>query len=167
MLPAMYQALLGLALGLGSVSTHPTADDSVLVMAAAESETEVVPTVRVEIKLPRAVLKSKYQRLTWGESDDVELSRGDHSHTVAVTVSKRDDKGSKITVTVAYQQDGESVIAPMTFDTRAKKREIVSTDGVAIAVTVKRKTVPVESTSTERKDKLAGHDSDDPLSGLD
>lgn len=167
MLPAMFQALLGLVLGSGSVSTQPVIGDDAVAVIAAESETKVVPTVRVEIKLPRTVLKSNYQALQWGETQAVELSRGEKNHTVEVTVRKRDEAGNKLTVTVAYEQDGEPVIAPLTFDTRIKKREIVSTDGVALALTVKRKTVVVEPEHKGRTDKLDEHDSDDPLAGLD
>ncbi|MEM6996707.1 MAG: hypothetical protein AAF721_39755 [Myxococcota bacterium] len=164
MLPAIINAVLGLAFGLGSVSTITTTSDDAG-MVAAQEETQVVPTVRVEIKLARAVLKSKYQRLAWGEPDAVELTRGDKTHRVDVTVDKRDEKGSKLTVTLAYERDGVAVIAPYTFDTRAKKREIVSTDGgIAVAVTVKPRAVTVKTPG--RKDRLEGHDSDDPLAGL-
>ena len=164
MLPAIINTVLGLAFGLGSVSTLTTTSGNAG-MVAAQSETQVVPTVRVEIKLARSVLKSKYQQVAWGEPDAVELTRGDNTHRVDVTVTKRDETGSKITVTLAYELDGVAVIAPYTFDTRAKKREIVSTEGgIAVAVTVKPQAITVKTPG--REDRLEGHDSDDPLAGL-
>ena len=168
-MPALLShALVGLVLGWGPVSTDAYAPTPV-VPAAAKQEIAVVPTVRVEIKLPRAMLKSKYQRLDWDQPGAVELTRGDVTHHVDVTVKKRDGNGKKLTLTLSYEQDGEPVIAPFTFDTRAKKREIFSTDGgIALAVTVRPKQVTVESEdhSRDEEDQIEGHESDDPLDGL-
>lgn len=166
MLAPLSQALVGLALWLGPVSTDALAANP-CAAADKDEDTIVVPTVRVEIKLPGAVLKSNYQRLEWDMPDAVELERGDAKHRVDVTVAKRDDNGRKLTLTVSYEQDGRAVIAPFTFDTTAKKREILSTEGgVALAITVKPKKVAVEKTERDEDEQLDGHQSDDPLDGL-
>lgn len=166
-MPALLsQALVGLVLGWGPVSPN-TRTPTPAVPAAAKQQTTVVPTVRVEIKLPRATLKSKYQRLDWDQPGAVEITRKDVVHTVDVTVHKRDDNGRKLTLTLSYEQDGVAVIAPFTFDTRAKKREIFSTDGgIALAVTVRPQQVAIEDGTRDEEDQIEGHESDDPLDGL-
>lgn len=81
-------------------------------------------------------------------------------------VRRKNDAGTKLHVTVTYELDGQRVIEDFGYDTTANKREILRTDGVALAVTVTTKTFD-EGQPNERKDKLGPVvDPDDPLHGL-
>lgn len=140
--------------------------DSPEPQAMAESTPKVVvPMVKVEIQHQGRVLKSKAERLSWDEPGAIRLERGERVHDVTVAVS-RTEGSSKLHVTLTYELDGELVIEGFAYDTKAKKREILRTEHVALAITVSTK--PLENGQPNgREDELdLGSDSNDPLGGL-
>ena len=134
-------------------------------MADSQSAAALVPVVKVEIQHQGHVLQSKPERLSWDEPSAIRLERGDRIHDVTLAVS-RTEGSSKLHVTLTYELDGELVIEDFAYDTKAKKREILRTNGVALAITVTTK-VHEAARPTERKDKLEPQlDPTDPLAGL-
>jgi hypothetical protein len=154
---------LGLALAIPVWSTMSQAH------AAAESDSKLVATIKVEIRqADGTVLKGEPQTVDWDQDSTINVQAGEHTHAVALTVRKRDDKGTKLGVTVAYRLDGNPIIAPFDYETKAKKREIVRTDGgIALAITVTPKVVKVPPPSPPKDEHdLDLPDGDDPLAGL-
>ena len=133
--------------------------------AGSQAVAALVPVVKVEIQHQGRVLKSKPERLSWDEASAIRLERGDRVHDVTLAVSRKEGS-NKLHVTLTYELDGELVIEDFAYDTKAKKREILRTDGVALAITVTTK--PFEAgRPTEREDKLEPElDPTDPLAGL-
>ncbi|MCX4241272.1 hypothetical protein [Paraliomyxa miuraensis] len=133
--------------------------------AGSSAATMVVPVAKVEIQHQGRVIQSKPERLSWDEPGAIRLERGDRIHDVTLAVSRKEGSG-KLHVTLTYELDGELVIEGFTYDTKAKKREVLRTDGVALAITVTTK--PLEAARpTEREDKLEPElDPTDPLAGL-
>lgn len=151
----------------GAASPEPTPVPEPEATAMAEQGTDdLVPTVKVEIQHRGAVLKSKPERLDWGEASAIRLKRGDRVHDVTVQVTRKDGNAKKLHVVLTYELDGELVIDEYAYDTKAKKREVLRTDGVALALTVVPK--PFEDGGPQgRQDKLEPPiDTDDPLAGL-
>lgn len=135
--------------------------------AAAEAEVDdLVPLVKVEIQHRGAVMKSKPARLDWGEAGSIRLERGERRHDVTVAVTREDGDTKRLHVTVSYELDGELVIDEFAYDTKAKKREVLRTDGVALALTVTPTPLPDDGPQG-REDKLDPPvDETDPLGGL-
>ncbi|MCA9705933.1 MAG: hypothetical protein KDK70_08810 [Myxococcales bacterium] len=136
------------------------------VTPVADRAAPLVPMVKVEIKHRGQVLTSAPQRLDWDEAGAIRLQRGDRIHDVTLRVTRKDDQAKTLQVTLTYELDGERVIEDFAYDTKARKREVLRTDGVALAVTVTPR--PLEDDGpVGRKDKLEPPvDVDDPLAGL-
>lgn len=159
----------GLAATLAGLLIAPGwahADPSVDVAPAADEAAPVVPMVKVEIKHRGRVLQTKPRRLDWDEASAIRLERGDRVHDVTLKVSRKGDQSKKLHVTLNYEIDGELVIEDFAYDTKARKREVLRTEGVALAVTVTPHQLEDEG-STKREDKIdPAEDTDDPLAGL-
>ncbi|MEM9457532.1 MAG: hypothetical protein AAGF11_25355 [Myxococcota bacterium] len=141
------------------------AETSAQGIAMADDAAAVVPMVKVEIKHRGRVLQTKPQRLDWDEASAIRLERGDRVHDVTLTVKRQSDQSKKLHVTLSYEIDGELVIEDFGYNTRARKREVLRTEGVALAVTITPRVL--ETDSVERENKLEPPtDSDDPLAGL-
>jgi len=163
MLEIIRNALLGSILcATGVVPAHAAASEPV-----AEQQTKLVAMVKVEIKQQSGkVVKTEPRAIEWDEESNVRLESDGHVHDVSLQIRKQDDAAKKLNVTMADEFDGEPVIAPFAFDTTAKKREIIRTDGgIALAITVTPKRVKVEA--PKKRDKIEGSDSDQPLDGLE
>ena len=145
--------------GDGEAASEPVA------MAEAEAD-DLVPTVKVEIQHRGAVIKSGQERLDWGEASAIRLQRGERVHEVTVAVSRKEGDAKKLHVVLTYELDGELVIDEYAYDTKAKKREVLRTDGVALALTVVPR--PFDDGGPKgRPDKIEPPvDVDDPLAGL-
>lgn len=132
----------------------------------AEDGQMVVPMVKVEIQHKGRVLKSKPQRMDWDEAGSVRLKRGDRVHDVTVQITRDSEQSKKLKVMLTYELDGELVIEDYAYDTKARKREVLRTDGIALAVTVTPKAID-DGQPNQREDKLEGPtDPNDPLAGL-
>lgn len=158
---------LGVACLLAVGIAQPVASAS---KKAEEVETKQVALVQVELKEETGkVLKSKVQ-LDWGQDGAVELVSADHKHRVPLKVER---DGEQVSVTFEIEIDGETIIAPYTFETKAKQREVIQIEGglaVALKVTPKKVKVdapPPKETEREetRKLEIEG-DENDPLGGL-
>ncbi|MEM7152720.1 MAG: hypothetical protein AAF799_07750 [Myxococcota bacterium] len=147
----------------------PTAADAQApsdAVAMTEDGQMVVPMVKVEIQHKGRVLKSKPQRMDWDEAGSVRLERGERVHDVTVQITRKDEQSKKLKVTLTYELDGELVIEDYAYDTKPRKREVLRTDGVALAVTVTPKAID-DGSPNQREDKLEGPtDPNDPLAGL-
>ena len=133
-----------------------------------EDQAKVKPSIKVELKLEDGqVLQKAGQIGDWGQDLAVVLDAKGHSHAVSIKVSKADAKGDKLKVELSYKRDSTPVIAPFTYDTKPRKRDIIRTDGgLAIAVTVTPKKVTPKGRS--RDDSVEKpKDPDDPLDGLE
>jgi hypothetical protein len=171
--PSLGALALGLLLGLpggDAIASAPT--------PAAESTTTNKAHVKLEIKQEDGkVLRNKGDLLDWGQSGTVVIEADEHKHAVELQLTKGSD--STLTVTLAYERDGTPVVAPYTFDTKIKKREVIHIEGgAAIALTITPKAVkqgdaappPEESPEPAPKDKdkiEIGTNPNDPLGGLE
>ena len=166
---------LGFAVSLAALLVTPTGATAATTTAAApttptpmaeQGADDLVPTVKVEIQHRGAVLKSKPERLDWGEASAIRLKRGDRVHDVTVEVSRDEGNAKKLRVVLTYELDGELIIDDYAYDTRAKKREVLRTDGAALALTVIPKRFE-DGGPQGREDKVEPPiDTDDPLAGL-
>lgn len=146
-----------------SAAATTTTETSADATPVAEDGTMVVPMVKVEIQHRGQVIKSKPQRLDWEEAGSVRLERGDRVHDVTLKVVR---SGKKLAITLSYELDGELVIEDFAYDTQARKRKVLRTDGVALAITVTPQAID-DGSPNGRKDKLQGpSDPNDPLAGL-
>ncbi|MEX1362378.1 MAG: hypothetical protein AB1Z98_04585 [Nannocystaceae bacterium] len=136
---------LGLAVSLVSLlaapagataAAPPPASEPGAAPMAEEQVDDQVPTVKVEIQHRGAVLKSGTERLDWGETSAIRLERGERVHDVTVLVTRKDGNAKKMRVVLSYELDGELFIDEYAYDTRANKREVLRTEGVALALTV-------------------------------
>ncbi len=133
-----------------------------------------VAHVKVEIKQESGKVVKSNGVVDFGAAGLIEVAGDKHTHMVMVKIDRDADAASKVSITLGYDQDGESIIAPYTFDTKVKKREVIQIEGgIAIALQVTPKKVevdapPPEETPSEREEKLKiGGDNDDPLGGLE
>lgn len=157
--------LLGISIGVAVAPALAQADDE---SSSKEPAKKSMALVKVEIKLENGtVIKHRGQLLEWGEDSSVLLDGEGHSHAVLLTVNKQDKAGKKLSVKVGYNRDSSPVIAPFTYETAAKKREIIrSDDGLALAITVTPKSVAPDK-KPKREDEIEGpKDPNDPLDGL-
>jgi hypothetical protein len=133
---------------------------------AGESATRQVAQVAVEIKQETGQVAKNTAQLEWNEESAVVFEGAEHKHDVSVKLVRREGNSKKVSVTVAYKRDGQAVIAPHTFDTTVKKREVIRIEGgLAIALTVTPKTIKLEPPKKKEPDVDLG-DGNDPLSGL-
>ena len=147
--------------------------------AAAAKKTEKqdqtfkqVAQIKVEIKQESGkVIKTK-GTVDFGAQGTLALAGDDHSHSVHVKVDRTEEK-SEVSITLGYDRDGEAIIAPYSFDTKVKKREVIQIEGgiaIALQVTPKKVAVeapPPEEKPEEREEKLELEgDNNDPLGGL-
>ena len=131
-----------------------------------QADYKSVVIAKVEIKQSSGkVLRGKPRQLEWEAQSSVQLEADGHVHDVQLQVEKKDDQGRKLGVTLAYDVDGEAVIAPFEYDTTAKKREILRVDGgIALAVTLTPKKIEIEA--PEPDDDIEVPDGQNPLDGL-
>lgn len=162
-------SLLAAPAGATAAAPPPSSEPGPVPMAEEQVDDQVddqVPTVKVEIQHRGAVLKSGAERLDWGEASAIRLERGERVHDVTVLVTRKDGNSKKMRVVLSYELDGELFIDEYAYDTRANKREVLRTEGVALALTV----TPVsfdDGGPKGRKDKVQPPiDVDDPLAGL-
>lgn len=142
------------------------ADSTADAHSAADAAAPVVPMVKVEIKHRGRVLQAAPRRLDWDEAGAIRIERGDRVHDITIEVNRKGNEGKKLHVTLTYELDGERVIENFAYDTRARKREVLRTEGVALAVTITPRTLD-DGGSTGRENKLdPSEDTDDPLAGL-
>lgn len=142
-----------------------------------------VAQIKIEIKLEsgRVIKPEDNFTVEFGVDNSLEIQAEGSSHLFSVKVDKKGSKkdSKDVSVTVGYNRDGEAVIAPYTFDTKVKKREVVRVEGgLAIALTVTPKkaegdkppedeeVVPEEKQKPRDKIEIS-EDEDDPLGGLD
>lgn len=124
--------------------------------------------VKVEIKLESGdIVRNKGELVEWDEDATVVFDGAGHSHAVQVHVHKNDDKGKRLAVKMGYSRDSNPVIAPFAYETAAKKREIIHSDGgLALAITIIPKKVKPQE-KPRRDDSIEGPDDpNDPLGGI-
>jgi len=175
--------LLALGLLFGPRAEVAAADGDEDNEVQAESPREVAQ-IKIELKLDsgRVVKMDDLFTVDWGVQNQLEIEADGSNHQLSLMVERTGDKKSKkLSITVGYDRDGEAIIAPYTFDTKLKKREVVRIEGgLAIALTVTPKVLEGEGgTITEEeelppeevvppRDKIEIDDDDeDPLGGLD
>ncbi|MEM6990637.1 MAG: hypothetical protein AAF721_09075 [Myxococcota bacterium] len=158
------------ALGLTVAAPQPAAAQA----EKTDKTFKQVAHVKVEIKQESGKVVKSNGTVDWGSDGRIELAGDKHKHAVLLKIERTEDAASKVSITLGYDQDGESVIAPYTFDTKVKKREVIQIEGgiaIALQVTPKKVAVdapPPEETPSEREEKLEiGGDNDDPLGGLE
>lgn len=159
-------AVLLLALPAATAGAHEPGS-----VAAAESATKQVAQVKVEVKTEGGRVVKGDAQLDWGEHGNVELDADGHKHTVGLELARPEGDAKTLTVTLRYHVDDRLVVAPYTFDTTVKKREVLHIEGgTAIALTVTPKKVkapPPEEEKPKDKIEVGGEDDpDDPLGGL-
>jgi hypothetical protein len=155
------------ALGIGlAIGAHAT-------VHAADGETEAAQTrqlalVKIEIKQPSGkIVKNEGALVEWNENASVVIDADERKHAVSLQVKRESEKASKLEVTLAYDVDGNPIIAPYSFDTRVKKREVIHIEGgLAIALTVTPKTVRAEPPKKKREKIEDAGNANDPLDGL-
>jgi hypothetical protein len=156
---------LGLSLGLGAVHVDARAaeDDT------QEAQRKNLALVKIEIKQPSGkVVGNQGDLVEWNEPANVVIDAEERRHAVSLEVAREDERASKIKVTMGYDLDGQPVVAPYSFDTRVKKREVIRVEGgLAIAITVTPKTVKVDPPKKKREKIKGVNDPKDPLDGLD
>lgn len=142
------------------------AAQSEALQAKEQADYKTVVIAKVEIKQSSGkVLKGKPQQLDLEAEQSVQLESDGHVHDVQLQVKKKDDAGRKLGVTLAYDVDGEAIIAPFEYDTTAKKREILRVDGgLALAITLTPKKIKVEA--PEPDNDIEVPDGENPLDGL-
>lgn len=158
--------VLGIGVSLGVVHADATAAEE---NTEATPRTKQVALVKIEIKQPTGnVVKNEGDLVEWNEDAAVVIDTEDQKHAVSLKLGRESEKASKVNVTLAYDLDGQPVIAPYSFDTRVKKREVVRIEGgLAIAVTITPKTVQLEPPKKKREKIEGVKDPNDPLDGLD
>lgn len=137
--------------------------------AAEKAETRVVAGVQVEIRQEDGKVIKDAFTVDWDEDGSHTMEADGTQHDVAVRV-ERDGDSKKLNVTLAYSRGGEDIIAPYSFDTKLKKREVVRIEGgLAIALTIAPKKVSTKKEEPKRKKpKLdTSEDPNDPLAGLE
>lgn len=175
--------LLTLGLLVGPVATVTAAETTTTDDAEAEAQREVAQ-VKVEMKTPRGRVIKLDSDLTvdWGVETGIDIQADGSVHQLQLTVQRKGEKkeSKDIAITLGYNLDGEAIIAPYTFDSKVKKREVVRIEGgIAFAITITPKTIkdegggsdegdeaPPEETEPPR-DKIEIEDDDDPLGGLE
>jgi len=198
--PLLRAAILAVAIAMPSAPATGHAADRVADEIPQSAAIVEVAIVKVEVKLESGkVIKHDGVLFEWGDEGNVVLKYDDHTHDVALKVDRPDENGKKISLTVGYARDGESIIQPQTVATEAKKREVIRIEGgSAIALTVTPKKVKLDENGNpvepippdepkpkekdkpkapeqpapppeqpkEKRPKLKGPDSNDPLEGL-
>ena len=176
--------LLTLGLLVGPAATVTAAETTTTDDAEAEAQHEVA-SVKVEMKTPRGrVVKLDGDlQVDWGVETGIDIEADGSTHSLQLMVQRKGEKkkSDKISITVGYTLDGEAIIAPYTFDSKVKKREVVRIEGgAAFAITITPKTIkgegdegtdegeelPPEEVEPPR-DKIEIEDEDDPLGGLE
>ncbi len=155
---------------LGAALTPSAVDASSNAKSKDEGEkARLMALVKVEIKLENGkIVRHAGELVEWDEDATVVFDGGGHSHALSLHLHPKDDKAKKISVKMAYDRDSSPVLAPFTFDTRARKREIIQSDGgLALAITITpKKAKPQEN--KRRDDSIDGpSDPNDPLDGLE
>lgn len=172
-------ALLAFGLLVGPTAVEAAQGDD---KTEAEAEREVAQ-VKLEIKLEsgRVVKLPSDFTVDFGVQNALEVEADGSKHAFSVMVEKKgESKAKEIKVTVGYDRDGEAVIAPYSFNTKAKKREVVRIEGgLAFAVTITPKKIkgeggtateeeelPPEPTEPPREKIEIAEDENDPLGGI-
>lgn len=160
-------AALALGLPVSSVDAHEGAEPR------AESSVKQVAQVKVEVKTEAGrVIKGDLQ-LDWGAPGTVEMQGDGKKHIVGLELVRETDDSKVLKVTLRYHVDDHLVVAPYTFDTKLKKREVVHIEGgsaIALTVTPKKVKAPPPPAEEEKpRDKIDVGDADprDPLGGLE
>ena len=156
--------VLGFGLALGVQSTVVAAEEN-----PEATQTKQLAMVQIEIRQPSGkVVKNEGDLVEWNQDANVVIDVDERKHAVSLQVKRESDKASKVNVTLAYDVDGQPVVAPYSFDTRVKKREVIRVEGgMAIALTVTPKTVSVEAPKKKERSKIdVDGDPNDPLDGL-
>lgn len=161
-------ALMGTTLALGSAfvtSTSHAASDGAAPVAEQQTHKQVAE-VKIEIRQETGKVVKNVATVDWNQNAEVVFEAEEQKHDLDVKLVREGDKSRKVSVTMAYSRDGQAVIAPYSFDTTVKKREVIRIEGgLAIAVTVTPKKVKVEKPKDETPDVDIG-EGNDPLSGL-
>lgn len=132
----------------------------------AEADTKQVAQVKLEIRQESGKVAKNTAQLEWNAASGISFEAADHQHDVHLELVRPSAKSNKLSITVAYERDGEAIIAPYTVDTKVKKREVIRIEGgLAIALTVTPKKVKVAAPIDKKPDFNPG-EGDDPLSGL-
>lgn len=160
--PRVAGLMLSACFALGVLETPAAAADSPM----AEATTKQVAQVRVEIKQESGEVAKNTAQLEWNEASSLTFEAAEHKHAVQLQLSRDSAKSKKVSITLAYDRDGEAIIAPYTIDTKVKKREVIRIEGgLAIAVTVTPKKIKVAPPKEQKPDFNPG-EGDAPLSGL-
>jgi hypothetical protein len=156
---------LGFGIALGTAHLEARAAEEEHAEAAS---TKQLALVKIEIKEPGGkVVANEGDLVEWNEDANVVID-AERRHAVTLELKREGDRTNKIKVKLAYDVDGQPIIAPHSFDTRVKKREVIRIEGgLAIAITVTPKTVQVEPPKKKREKIDGVGDPNDPLDGLD
>lgn len=154
-----------------------------------ESETPAerdVLDVKIEVKRKdgRVIKSADSFIVDWDVQTALAIQAEGNKHEFSLLVQRKgeDKKTKDVSITVGYDIDGEPIIAPFTFDSKVKKREVLRIEGgMAIALTLTPKTIKAEGGKTEPteddeeapeeedkpRDKIEIEDGDDPLGGVE
>ena len=139
----------------GATEPVPTAE-------SAEPTEKHLALIKLEIRQESGKIVKNRELVEWNEDARV-VVEGQKRHSVALKLMRKDGS-SKVNVTLAYDRDGEAIIAPYEFNAKVKKRKVVRIEGgIAIAVTIIPKTIKVE----RKAPKVDPGEGNDPLAGLD
>ena len=172
-------ALVGaLAFPVGTIVTAAPAASAAAKKKEDDKAFKVVAHVKVEIKQQGGKVLKNAATVEFGQDGQIELASAEHKHSVKLKIDRPDATAAALSITVGYDRDGQAIIAPYTFDSEVKKREVLEIEGgTAIAVTVTSKKVaapppeveapPSEDPPPGPRNKLVlDGDRTDPLGGL-
>ncbi|PRQ02892.1 hypothetical protein ENSA5_19820 [Enhygromyxa salina] len=123
--------------------------------------------VKIELRMEDGTtVRHRGELRSFGNEWRFEFDGAGHHHVV--TLDATHEEGDKeLEVTLAWDRDGESIIAPYTDSYPVRKRQSLwSADGkLAIAMTFKPTKFEREDSSRDDKEKLNPDDDDNPLGG--
>jgi hypothetical protein len=153
---------LPLALAIPAVAAPQTA-----LAADGEDDNAIdAADVKIEVRLENGKVVKHNAEVPAMEMDHkIEFEGEGHFHELTLNI-KKTGKG-KLSVRLAYDRDATPIIAPYTTDFKAKKREVLWAENIALALTIKPKKVKPKDTSRDEDDQLQPDESDDPLGKLE
>ncbi len=138
--------------------------------SATEAETREVIDLKLEIAAEGQSVGRIAQLVELDTSTSLALSADGHEHAIDIVVSKTDERGRTLAVTLGYERDGESVMKTVNLETAAKKAKVVRSEGgdVALSLTLAPRVVTAEQLPppTRKRPRIEIEDTNDPLGGL-
>jgi hypothetical protein len=151
--------LLGVALSAGPSVAHAGEGE--------QDEGTLAADVKVEVRLENGKIVTHLGEVPVYEMDHTFSFDGEgHAHALTLNIKQGDAPG-KLVVRLSYERDSTPIIAPYTTDFKARKREVLWAEDIAIALTFKPKRVKPKDTSRDEGEQIEPDKSEDPLGELE